>query len=50
MTKRNGSYPAINGKRPRLDDEDLWEDDLDPDALEKCFEQATQVNLLQFDF
>ncbi|KAH1019263.1 hypothetical protein HUJ04_009107 [Dendroctonus ponderosae] len=42
MTKRNGSYRAISGKKPRLEDEDLWEDDLDPEALEKCFEQATQ--------
>ncbi|XP_066247066.1 uncharacterized protein [Euwallacea similis] len=46
MTKRTCNYNFANGKKPKLEDEDAWpEDDLDPAALEKCFELASQVEV-----
>ncbi|KAL1505316.1 hypothetical protein ABEB36_004909 [Hypothenemus hampei] len=43
MTKRTGSYYEINNKKLRLEDDDIWDDDLDPETIDKCFELATQV-------
>lgn len=43
MTKRFGSYQNTNGKKPKLDEDESWDDDLDADALDRCFELATQV-------
>ncbi|XP_066150183.1 uncharacterized protein [Euwallacea fornicatus] len=46
MTKRICNYNFANGKKPKLEDEDAWpEDDLDPAALEKCFELASQAEV-----
>lgn len=46
MTKRSGSVSdnVANGKKPKLDEDELWDDDFDEAALDRCFELASQVD------
>ncbi|RZB39343.1 hypothetical protein BDFB_001012, partial [Asbolus verrucosus] len=44
MAKRNGKFDSDSSKKPKLDDfNDFWDDDLDGDLIDDCFERATQV-------
>lgn len=45
MTKRIGGFDQKNNKKIKLEEdiEALWGDDLDADAIEDCFNLATQV-------
>lgn len=45
MTKRSGSGSnnVASGKKQKLDEDELWDDDFDEAALDKCFELASQV-------
>ncbi|KAF7280782.1 uncharacterized protein LOC143194473 isoform X1 [Rhynchophorus ferrugineus] len=42
MTKRQGSYQSNRGKKIKLEDE-IWGSDIDDEALNHCFEVASQV-------
>lgn len=42
MTKRYGSYQSNRGKKIKLEDE-IWDNDIDDEALNHCFEVASQV-------
>ena len=42
MTKRVGEFGESDGKKQKLNDDDLWGDDLNVEDVDDCFELASQ--------